>query len=188
MKTSQYAWNSAPIDNTDIQRSVAAVGRAFKFPLDLKLQPTPTLNDDHNTALFDYLRHVSCSSSFSLSILLVLVEERREYHRNRSNSNKTASPLKVGDVVKAHVAVNSSSESNVVSKLSYQIKGPFIITKELGHDSFEVRRYNKPNSKPRKYKSTELYLLPPQLFPSNELDTMDQRYLNYSHASIPSPL
>ena len=29
-KTSQYAWNSAPIDDTDIPRSLAAVGRYFK--------------------------------------------------------------------------------------------------------------------------------------------------------------
>ena len=76
----------------------------------------------------------------------------------------------------------------MVSKLSYQIKGPFVITKALDHDSFEVKRYNKPDSATRKYKSTELYLLPPQLFPNEELDTMDQRYLNYSHAPIPSSL
>ena len=65
IKTSQYAWNSAPIDNTDIIRSVAGVGREFKFPMDMKLQPTPALNDDANSALFQYLRHVSCTSKFA---------------------------------------------------------------------------------------------------------------------------
>ena len=34
-KTSQYAWNSAYIDNTDITRIMAAVGREFHFPLDI---------------------------------------------------------------------------------------------------------------------------------------------------------
>ena len=35
VKTSQYAWNSAPIDDTYIPRCVAAVGREFRFPLDI---------------------------------------------------------------------------------------------------------------------------------------------------------
>ena len=40
----------------------------------------------------------------------------------------------------------------------------------------------------RKYKGTELYLLPPAIFPHEPLDTMDQRFMNYSHAPITSPL
>ena len=51
-KTSQYAWNSAPIDGTDITRSMAAAGRNFRFPLDVQLYPTPTLNSSTNSALF----------------------------------------------------------------------------------------------------------------------------------------
>ena len=69
LKTSQYAWNSAPIDNTDIQRCVAAIGREFKFPMDMELQPSPTINSTNNSALFEYLRDVSCHSEFSKSIL-----------------------------------------------------------------------------------------------------------------------
>ena len=54
--TSQYAWNSAPIDSTDIIRSVAAVGREFRFPLDVELLDIPTLlNDNNNTALMTCL-------------------------------------------------------------------------------------------------------------------------------------
>ena len=34
-----YAWNSSYIDGTDIVRSVIAVSREFKFPLDITLQP-----------------------------------------------------------------------------------------------------------------------------------------------------
>ena len=37
VKTSQYAWNSAPIDNTDIPCCLAAVGRHFMFPMDVDL-------------------------------------------------------------------------------------------------------------------------------------------------------
>ena len=40
----------------------------------------------------------------------------------------------------------------------------------------------------RKYKGTDLYLLPPAIFPSDPIDTMDARYLNYSNAPIVHPL
>ena len=47
VETSQYAWNGAPIADTDIPRSLAAVGLDFKFPLDVKLLPMPTLNEKY---------------------------------------------------------------------------------------------------------------------------------------------
>ena len=81
IKTSQYAWNSAPVDETDIPRYVAAVGREFRFPLDIELLDQPSLNNKENSALFHYLRNVSCNSQFSISILQTLIEERRSAHR-----------------------------------------------------------------------------------------------------------
>jgi hypothetical protein len=39
-----FAWNSAPIDGTDIVRSVPAVGREFKFPFDFEYVQSPTLS------------------------------------------------------------------------------------------------------------------------------------------------
>ena len=44
-KTSQYAWNSTPINGTYIIRSVADVSREFRFLLDAEIfQPPTTLN------------------------------------------------------------------------------------------------------------------------------------------------
>ena len=85
-KTSQYAWNSVPIDNTDIPRYVAAVGRHFKFPMDVQLNKTLELNDTDHSALFDYLRDVSIDSTFATSVLQVLIKERRTAHRDRWNT------------------------------------------------------------------------------------------------------
>ena len=31
----EYAWNSAPIDGTDILRSTVAIGRESRFPIDI---------------------------------------------------------------------------------------------------------------------------------------------------------
>ena len=81
-KTSQYAWNSAPIDNTDIPRYVAAVGNHFKFPMDVQLNKTPELNDTDHSALYNYLRDVSFDSTFAMSVLQVLIEEHRTAHRD----------------------------------------------------------------------------------------------------------
>lgn len=72
-KTSQYAWNSAPIDDTGIPRSLAAIGRHFKFPLDVELNPEPQMNNERDSALYYYLRNVSNDSHFATSILQVLV-------------------------------------------------------------------------------------------------------------------
>ena len=37
-----YAWNASPIDGTDIVRSVPAIGRELRFPLDISLADIPT--------------------------------------------------------------------------------------------------------------------------------------------------
>ena len=76
-KTSQFVWNSAPIDNTDFVRSLAAVGREFRFPLDVELSFIPPIKDVSNSALTKYLRDVSIESTFSVSIVNVLIEERQ---------------------------------------------------------------------------------------------------------------
>ena len=47
-KISQYALNIAPINNTNIQRIYVAVIRAFRFLLDVKLNPAPALNSVNN--------------------------------------------------------------------------------------------------------------------------------------------
>ena len=187
-KTAQFAWNSAPINNTDVIQSLAAVGREFRFPLDVQLSPSPTLNDESNSHLFQYLRDVSNESQFALSIVQILVEERRQSHQDHHNKDKVPAAFKVGNIVKDHVQVQSNAAKGQVGKLSYQPQGPFKIISDLGQQSFEVQKLDKPDSAIRKYKSSDLYLLPPSFFPPEPLDMMDQRYLNYEKAPIVSPL
>ena len=47
------------------------------------------------------------------------------------------------------------------------------MTDLLDDDSYTVKRYNNPDSASCKYKGHVLYLLPPVLFPSEELDITD---------------
>ena len=156
--------------------------------MDVQLSPTPILNDINQSALYTYLRDVSTDSQFATSVLQVLVEEWRTAHRTRHNSQRAAKIFKVGDIVKAHVQVSSNAAKGVVEKLSYQGRGPFQIKEVLDANSYLVQRYNTQDAPTRKYKGTELYLLPPSIFPHNPVDTMDQRYLNFSNAPIVSPL
>ena len=76
---------------------------------------------------------------------------------------------------------------NIIKKLSFQARGPFQIVKILEGNSYLVKRYNSDQSTTRKYKGSELYLLPPSIFPHDPVDTMDQRYLNFSNSLVVSP-
>ena len=167
---------------------MAAIGRNVRLSLDVSLSPTPILNTETNSSIFNYLRDVLTNSTFSLNLLQILIEERRTAHKDRQNKGKIQCSLKIGDVLKAHIQVQSRVDSGIVGKLLYHARGPFIIIKDLDMNSFEVQRYADPDSTVREYKNTELYLLPPSLFPSEVLDTIDERYIDCKNAPIVSPL
>ena len=80
-KTFQYACISAPIDDTDIIRSLVAIGREFHFPIDVDICALPSMNKSDNFDLFQYLQYVSADYQFSTSFLQVLLEERRTRHQ-----------------------------------------------------------------------------------------------------------
>ena len=90
--------------------------------------------------------------------------------------------------MKAHVQVQARVDTGIVDKLAYRVRCPFIIIKDLGNNSFEVQRYGNADSAVRKYKNIELYLIPPALFPSEVLDTIDQQYLDCNNSTVVSPL
>jgi len=58
----------------------------------------------------------------------------------------------------------------------------------LGNNSLKMKSYDNPNSAPRKYKNTELYLLPPALSSSHPPNTINQQYIDSMHAPIVNPL
>jgi len=70
------------------------------------------------------LRNVYKKSTFSTSVLQILIEQRRLLHQCRQNKVKTGLTFKVGDLVKTH----TNSFEGRVKKLSYQAKSLFIIT------------------------------------------------------------
>ena len=75
-KTSQYAWNGAPIDDTDVMHRFSELGREFQFWINTELLEEPTLNPSNNESLLKYIRDVSTDSTFVSELLQILVDER----------------------------------------------------------------------------------------------------------------
>ena len=80
-----FAWNSAAIDNTDVIRSIVAIGRLLNFPLDIRLAKilSPTL--DPATDVAQDLRLVSNDYRFATEALKILLDYRRVNYRERVN-------------------------------------------------------------------------------------------------------
>jgi hypothetical protein len=156
---SAYAWKASPIDGTDIIRSVTAVGREFKFPFDLTLSTeSPTLVDGSVSAVHEFLRLAQSHSRFSAEILAILTEERRTYHRERANESRDQSLFSEGDLVMVRVQVQSKASINRVAKLSYRLRGPYVVTQAVGHGAYLLRKWDSPNSPELKYHAEHISL------------------------------
>ena len=71
-----YAWNSAPIDGTNILRRILAIGQELMFSLDINLNPMPKLVQNNTYATLDYLKLTYSSrfpSSSSLQFLSKII-------------------------------------------------------------------------------------------------------------------
>ena len=67
-----YVWNSAPIDGTDILRSIPAIGRELYFPIDINLSALPKLAHNSGQVALDFLRLTDSSRHFSSYILSLI--------------------------------------------------------------------------------------------------------------------
>ena len=86
-----YARNSAPIDGTNILRSNVAMGRKFRFLIDINLSPLLQLTQNSSQSNIYCLRLTYSKRQFSSSILKLLIENCRTTHNERVNKNKVLS-------------------------------------------------------------------------------------------------
>ena len=93
-----YAWNSAPIDGTDILRSTVAIDREFRFSIDIDLSALPQLTQNNAQSAVDFLRPTDSNRRLSSSVLKILIEDHCETHAERVNNNKHVVELVVGDL------------------------------------------------------------------------------------------
>ena len=53
-----YTWNTSPVEGTDIIRSMPAIGRELRFPLDINLAEIPLVVDNPRKRVTSYVRYL----------------------------------------------------------------------------------------------------------------------------------
>ncbi len=169
-----YAWNSAPVDGTDISRSLIVKGREFRFPIDF-------LENKH----FELISQPSSVSSYaqdqrmlleaSRAVAKVVIDERRAYHRELVNSLRPdPRTYNVGDRVFARRAVRSDKRRGRVDKLTHPYTGPWEIVSRLEGASYEIRHI--PTGRIDKKHASALSPFPPSLIPLSPIAGPDTSY------------
>ena len=136
----------------------------------------------------EFLNFTNSHHHFASSILKILIEDRRTAHAERINNTKKLFLLKAGDIVMARTVIQSDLFKNKVDKLSYSVRGPYQIFRNIWLGSYFVRKLNKPDSPELKFMAHDLYPLPPFLKPCEPIDSTDARYLNQNHTPLVNPL
>ena len=118
-------WNSVPIDGTDILRSIPAIGRELKFPLDINLNAMSKLVQNNANAALDYFKLTDSACNLSSSILKFLIEDRRIDHAERINNSRNLVVLHAGDIIMDRTAIQNDISKHKGDKISYPVRGPF---------------------------------------------------------------
>ena len=100
-----YAWNSAPIDDTDIIRSIPAIGIVLHFPLDINFNTVPKMIENNAEAVLGYLNITNSYRHFSSSILKILIEDRQITHTERIDNSRNHVILHAGKIVITRTAM-----------------------------------------------------------------------------------
>ena len=100
-----YAWNSIPIDGTDILRSISAIGRKVHFPIDFNFNDLPKLTQNYAQGALEYLKLTESSRHFTKFILNFFIKDHRTAHTERINISRNLVTLKPGDIVMPRTAI-----------------------------------------------------------------------------------
>lgn len=123
-----YAWKSATLAEMDIIRSLVAIGREFKFPLDC-------IADDIN---IDVPKAGKLKDAIDLIFRLdnccevykVFIDEHRTIHREYVNARRPDSFLfDVGDILWVRRQIKSNNTNCTVGKLHFKHTCSWEITK-----------------------------------------------------------
>jgi len=185
--TTAYAWNASCIDGTEIVRSIPAIGRPLKYPLDIQMCSPPPVIDTPSDSVAKYLRYVDGDAEFARKLTQWLIDDRRAMHRERVNEDRHLVTYEPGDVVMGKIAVQSNSIRGIVGKLVFQTRGPFVIVKKTQGSSYIVRPYGTETGTTQKFQTEDLYLLPKEILPCEHLDLPDMRYMNFDFAPTNHP-
>ena len=188
-----YAWNSAPVDGTNIVRSYAAMGREFPFPIDFEHEPI--IPRDHEAQGQQTLEHIS--STFPLwrkqqEVLKILIEERREHHRKLKNEGRKMKTFAPGDIVIIKKQVQTTQE-NGPAKARMHARGPYRVIEQIKPGTYRVQKLPGIRGAGRRGKITKesaarLTKIPSTLVIHRPTAGIDTRLATYRHAIVDNPL
>ena len=93
-----YSWNTVPVDGTDIERALVAIGRSFPFLIELaQVQPTAAGGEENEAA--EHFHSFFPLLLRQRELFTILVESRRERHRELNNEGRKVSEFHPNDVV-----------------------------------------------------------------------------------------
>lgn len=84
-----YAWNAIPFDGTDIPRSIPAIGRPLKSPMNIAIAELPSPINDATKATVSYIRSIRSDARFAKDLVTWLTEDQHERPRERVNQTHT---------------------------------------------------------------------------------------------------
>ena len=188
-----YAWNSAPVDGTNIVRSYAAMGREFPFPIDFEQEPM--VARDHAAQGQQTIEHVD--SAFPLwrkqqEILKTLIEDRREHHRKLKNEGRNMKTFAPGDLVVVKKQVQTTQE-NGPAKARMHARGPYRILEQIKPGTYRIQKLPGTQGAGRRGRITKesaarLTKIPSTLVIHKPTTGVDTRLATYRHAMIDNPL
>ena len=116
-------------------------------------------------------------------MLIIPLDERQKNHRERVNCGRYQLVFKTGDLVMAHVVVQSDTDNNIISKSSNQARRPFIVLENTNRSSYIFKKLDDPSVSKKKFITEELYIFPPCILPCDPIDSFDLWFVN--SASLP---
>lgn len=131
-----YAWNSAPIPDTDLPRSLVMVGRVFSFPIDFSAAKHLELVSSPKKVI-SYAKFQATLLSASRNIAKILLDEHRSWHCELINASRPDPCIySIGDIVFAQRATKSVASKGCVGKIMFSMTGPWHVVEKLDGGSY----------------------------------------------------
>ena len=133
-----YAWNSAPVSGTDLNRSLLVTGREFNFPIDFESQFHVTYNISEEAVRTFADDTLILLRRYQEMYKLLIAEHRALRREHRNSQLRQRKKFKVGDIVFTKVQVQCSKSKGRVAKLLYLKRGPNRTIETLKSGSYKL--------------------------------------------------
>ena len=84
----------------------------------------------------------------------------------------------VGDMIMSRLQANSNTKTGVAAALSIKSRGSFKVINNHVNGSYTVKPFDKPNGADRNFLGKDMYALPSQILPCDQIDLPNLQYMN----------